>query len=397
MPTLNVPRLPIFGWSTIQGGHAASLPSVLDIPSLVWTSSGRAAIAFALREMGVGVGDRILVPTYHCPTMVAPIVAIGAQPLFYPISASGAPQFDRIAAMNLGAVRGMIAAHYFGLPQPMRGVREFCDQRGISLIEDCAHAMFGKADGQAIGSWGDYAIASLTKFFSVLEGGCLVSSRHRLREAPARTKSLRDEVRNVVDVLETAVKFRRLTGLNSVLAALFSLKDMFRHRDKKGADILSGDSVKVPDVEREGLASFEKDSPVWSCPNRGTRWLAAHANRERIIALRRRNYQLLAQQLADIPGAHPLFPVLAEECAPYVFPLAVDNPDRYYQRLRASGVPVFRWDWRWPDTPEEEGDAGALWSHQVFQIGCHQDLDPDNIDAIVNTIKGLLRDEVSNE
>lgn len=393
MPNLNVPRLPIFGWSTIHSGQAASLPSVLDIPNLVWTASGRAAIAFALREMGVGVGDRILVPTYHCPTMVAPIVAAGAQPLFYPISESGAPQLERIAALDLSAVRGMIAAHYFGLPQSMKLVREFCDQRGILFIEDCAHAMFGEADGQAVGTWGDYAIASLTKFFPVLEGGCLVSSRHQLREGPAPTKSLRDELRNVVDVLETAVRFRRLTGLNAALSALFSLKAMFRRHDKDVVDILSEDSVKMPDVVREGLASFEKNSPVWSSPNRGTRWLATHENREKIITLRRRNYQLLAQKLADIPGAHPLFPVLVEGSAPYVFPLAVDNPDRYYQRLRASGVPVFRWDWLWPDTPREDGDAGALWSHQVFQIGCHQDLGLDDIDAIVNTIKELLRDE----
>lgn len=396
MPTLNIPRLPIFGWRTIQGGHAAtSLPSVLDIPSLVWTSSGRAAIAFALREMGVGAGDRILVPTYHCSTMVAPIVAAGAEPLFYPISESGAPQLDRIAALDLRGVRGMIAAHYFGLPQSMKVVREFCDQRGISFIEDCAHAMFGQADGQAIGTWGDYAIASLTKFFPVLEGGCLVSSRHLLRGAPTNAKSLRDELINVVNILETAVPFRRLTGLNSALAALFSLKNMFRHRDKKGGGPPTKGAVKVPDLVVEGLASFEKDSPVWSCPNRGTIWLGTHANPENIIALRRRNYQLLAQKLADIPGAHPLFPVLVEGCAPYVFPLVVDNPERYYQRLRASGVPVFRWDWRWPDTPAEKGDAGALWSHQVFQIGCHQDLGLDDIDAIVNTIKSLLQDEGS--
>lgn len=393
MPTLNLPRLPIFGWASIQDGPtAASLPSVLDIPNFMWTSSGRAAIAFALRQMSVGVGERILVPTYHCPTMVAPIVAAGAQPMFYPISPSGAPHLERMAAWDLSAVRGMIAAHYFGLPQSMKAVREFCDQRGIALIEDCAHAMFGTVDGQAIGTWGDYAIASLTKFFPVLEGGCLVSSRRRLCAASTRSRSLRHELRNVIDVLETAVQFRRLPGLNGGLSALFSLKDRFRKRDKEGGDG-AGDLVQMPDLVREGLASFEKNSPVWSSPTRGTRWLATHANRERIISLRRRNYQWLAQQLADIPGAHPLFPVLVEGCAPYVFPLMVENPDDCYQRLRASGVPVFRWDWRWPDTPEEAGDAGMLWSRQVFQIGCHQDLGLDDLDAMVNKIKELVRDE----
>lgn len=393
MSTLTVPRLPIFGWSAIRGDHSSSLPAVLDIANLVWTSSGRAAIAYALREMGVGAGDRVLVPTYHCPTIVAPIVAAGAQPLFYPISESGAPRLDRIAALGLGSVRGMIAAHFFGLPQPMSAVRAFCDAHGILLIEDCAHAMFGKVDNQAIGTWGDYAIASLTKFFPVLEGGCLVSARHQLHNMPTRSRSWRDELRNVIDVLEAGVRYRRLPGANTALAALFSVKNAFRHRALSRAEPAPGDTVTAPDIVRVGLADFDANAAAWNKLNRGTRWLATHTNRARIIALRRRNYQRLAEQLAHVAGVRPLFPVLPEDAAPYVFPLVVEAPERYYQRFRASGVPVFRWDWRWPDTPEEQGDTGTQWARQVFQIGCHQDLGLDDIDAIVNTIKTLLRDE----
>ncbi len=288
----------------------------------------------------------------------------------------------------------MIVAHYFGLPQPMNNIREFCDQRGISLIEDCAHSIFGTTDGQAIGTWGDYAIASLTKFFPVLEGGCLVSARHHLRGGPVTAKSWGDELRNVGDVLETAVRFRRLPGLNAGLASLFAIKNAFRHRDGEVAKHLPDNSTKMPDIVREGLADFEGNSPVWSKPNRGTRWLSTRINRERIITCRRRNYQRLSQQLSNVPRARPLFPVLAEGCVPYVFPLVVDDPDRYYQRFRASGVPLFRWDWRWPDTPAEDGDAGALWARQVFQIGCHQDLGLGEIDAIASTIKELLQDNI---
>lgn len=388
MPTLNLPRLPVFGWSTLRGARSTSLPSVLDLPNLAWTSSGRAAIAYALRDLRVGVGDAVLVPTYHCPTMVAPIVAAGAQPLFYPISASGYPRLDIISAMDLSAVRSMIAVHYFGLPQPLLAVREFCDQHGIALIEDCAHAMFGRASGQAIGTWGDYAIASLTKFFPVLEGGCLASARRPLREVPVRSRSWGDEFRNTGDVLETAVQFRRMPGLNTGFAALFALKKMLRHRP--ATEPLPSASTQAPDVVREGLATFEKNSPVWLKPQRGTCWLAQSANREQVIALRRRNYQYLALQLANLPGARPLFPNLTEDAAPYVFALLVDDPERYYQRFRASGVPVYRWDWRWPDTPEAAGDSGTQWAQQVFQIGCHQDLDLDAMAAIVNKIKELL-------
>lgn len=390
MPTLNIPRLPIFSWSMLRSSRAASLPAVLEIPNLVWTSSGKAAIAFALREMRVGAGDRVLVPTYHCPSMVAPILATGAQPLFYPISESGAPLLDIISAVNLGAVRGMIAAHYFGLPQPMQAVREFCDQHNIALIEDCAHAMFGWTDGQAVGTWGDYAIASLTKFFPVLEGGCLVSSRHPLRELPTRAKSCGDEIKNMLDVLETATRYRRLPGLNTLFAGLFSLKNMLRQRGKSAVQHLPTAAPQPPDVVSEGVAAFEKNSSVWMKPYRGTRWLAQLAHRDSVIALRRRNYQHLALQMADIPGARPLFPILPEGAAPYVFPLLVDDPERYYQKLRVCGVPVYRWDWRWPGTPTPAGDVGALWAQQVLQIGCHQDLGLNALDAIADTIKELL-------
>ena len=154
--------------------------------NVVFTSSGRAAIALALRDLGIRPGDRVLVPTYHCPTMIAPVAAAGATPLFFPLDEKGTPRIAELAKWDLSRVRAMIAAHYFGLPQPMARIRQFCDDRGIALIEDCAHAMFGEADGKPIGAHGHYAIASLTKFLPTVDGGCLVYGRSPARAADAR-------------------------------------------------------------------------------------------------------------------------------------------------------------------------------------------------------------------
>ena len=93
-------------------------------------------------------------------------------PFFYPLDGNGAPRLDWIRQQNLQGVRAILVAHFFGLPQPLAAIRQWCDQRGIRLIEDCAHALFGRSDGKAIGSWGDVAIGSLTKFHPVPEGGC---------------------------------------------------------------------------------------------------------------------------------------------------------------------------------------------------------------------------------
>jgi hypothetical protein len=58
--------------------------------------------------------------------------------------------------------------------------------------------------------------------------------------------------------------------------------------------------------------------------------------------------------------------------------------------VRASGVPVFRWDRQWPGTPSLPGDAGAAWARQVYQIGCHQDLSEADVRAIARVLRELL-------
>src|ERR1700694_2284439 len=158
------PRLPVLGWSAFSGERAPSVGGVLSARYRRYTTSGRAAIALALRVLKVTPGDKVLVPTYHCPTMIAPVVRAGAKPVFYPITASGGVDLDWLQGADLGGARALLVTHYFGIPQPMLGVRAFCNAHRIALIEDCAHAFFGMSDGVAVGSWGDLAIASLTKF-----------------------------------------------------------------------------------------------------------------------------------------------------------------------------------------------------------------------------------------
>src|SRR6478735_5325256 len=133
-----IARLPVLGWAAFAGERRAPLPSIDQHGgNIVYTTSGRAAIALALRVVGCKAGDRVLVPTYHCPTMIAPVVRLGAVPEFYPLTASGAPSMSFLARHARDA-RAMLVAHYFGFPQPLAQLRAFCDANGIAMIEDCA-------------------------------------------------------------------------------------------------------------------------------------------------------------------------------------------------------------------------------------------------------------------
>ena len=148
---LRYPRLPVLGWSAFSRRPVEVLPGVMDAKHRRYTVSGRAAIGLALQALGVGPGDRVLVPTYHCPTMITPIVAGGATPVFYPIGPAGGPSLAWLRERGTRQARAMLVPHYFGIPQAMAGIRAFCDENRLALVEDCAHAFFGVSDGRAIG------------------------------------------------------------------------------------------------------------------------------------------------------------------------------------------------------------------------------------------------------
>ena len=379
-----IPRQPVLGWATFQGRRRAELPSVSDSPHVVYTTSGRAAIALALRVLDFKTGDRVLVPTYHCPTMISPVARLGGQPVFFPVTASGAPAIDYLEHQALHGVRAMLVAHYFGLAQPLAQVRAFCDARGIALIEDCAHAFFGTSEGRPIGSWGDLAIASLTKFFPVPEGGCLVSPSHSLTGIDLKPRGMMEELKASIDALELGVRYHRFPGLNALLGGVFGLKELARGRHWTPADPEDCELALAPSVDDIS------DALLASRLTRSSRLIAESAHRFRIVALRRRNYELFAQLLTDVPGAAPFEPRLPASAAPYVFPLRVDHPGERYRALRAAKVPLFRWDRVWPDTPTIAGDHGLLWAVEMFQLACHQDLSEDEIRAIAATVRRVF-------
>jgi perosamine synthetase len=375
------PRLPVLGWSAFSGERETPCRGILSNAYLRYTTSGRAAIALALRELGAGPGSKVLVPTYHCPTMIAPVVRADAQPLFYPITASGGVDLEWLQRAPLPGVRAVLATHYFGIPQPMASLRAFCDAHRIALIEDCAHAFFGESDGVVVGGTGDVAVASLPKFFPVPEGGLIASGERPLDRLALAPCNWRDEVKAAASAVEFGALYGRFPALNALLGGAFSLKSRLRGGAPASASSAHGGTSAGLSVD----ARLESARPVVSA-----RWIATGVFRSRIVENRRRNYAALNERLRRIRGAHALFPDLPERAVPYVFPLYVEDPEASYQRLRTAGVPIFRWDEIWPGTPALEGDSGLDWAHRVFQLGCHQDLSLSDIEAIASTVRASI-------
>lgn len=379
-----IPLAPILSASSFRRAAGGRVHTVLDAGNYRLVTSGRVAIALALREIGVGPGESVLVPAYHSASMVPPVLWRGAAPVFYRVRPDAQVDLADLAAKIGPATRAVMVTHYFGFPQDMAPIRALCDARGISLIEDCAHCFIGEQGGRPVGAWGDYAIASSMKFLPIYEGGALVSARHRLDNVVLRSAGAGFEAKVALNSLERGFDYGRLPAVRAALWLPLRAKGALWGLVKKGRS--SAAPALAPDSSD---SSFNFD-PAWvdkrsSLFARAMLKLAAPA---RIRQLRRSHYARLEAAVQGLSGVRPLHPRLPDGACPWVFPLLVDDPDTLFARLKARGVPLTRFG-----TPQWEGvDArtcanSAMLAHHVLALPCHQELKESEIAWLAATLR----------
>lgn len=367
-----VPLAPVLSAASFsRRGAAIALPSVLEAGSARLVTSGRIALALALRALGVTAGDAVLLPAYHSLSMVPPVLWRGATPLFYRVGMDTAVDLDDVAARLDARAKVLVVTHYFGFAQDLARIRTFCDAHGLALVEDCAHAFFGEHGGRPLGSAGDYAIASSMKFFPSYDGGALVSSRHPL-DAVLRSAGAGFEIKAALNTLERAFAYGRLPLLRALLAPALLARDALWPR-LKGRRPAAAGAALAPASSDSGT-DFD---PSWL--DKRASWSARSLLRllpaARIVARRRRNYAVLEQVLAGLPGCRPLFARLPPGTCPWLFPLLVDDPEPVFARLCAAGVPVTRFaSTLWPGVDAGSCAASARLSRHVLALPLHQEL-----------------------
>ena len=123
---------------------------------------GRVALYAILRAAGIGEGDEVLVPGFTCFVVAAAIGYVGAKAIYYDIDPTTYNGDPKRAVAQIGpATRAVVVQHTFGMPMELGNLPSLCKERGILLIEDCAHAMGAEAAAGPVGTIGDAAFASL--------------------------------------------------------------------------------------------------------------------------------------------------------------------------------------------------------------------------------------------
>lgn len=396
-----IPSVPVLSLAAFRDGpHTGrALPSLLDGAQTRLVTSGRIAIGLALRALGVGAGDLVLVPAYHSPSMIPPVHWCGAEVVFYrvlPDTCADLADIQARLARHTG-VKAIMVTHFFGIPQDLAPLRALCDARGIGLLEDCAHCFFGERDGVAVGSSGDYAIGSSMKFFPIHEGGCLVSRRHAL-DTHLQSAGIGFEAKAALGALETSFSFGRLPALRMILALPLRARTLLWNAVKAArAPAGATGAATTPGLAPSSSDSSYSFDPHWvdkrsSWFSRLTLRLASHA---RIVAQRRRHYLALHEALHDLPGCRPLFAALPDGACPWVYPLLVDEADAVAERLAQAGVPMVRFGATlWPGVDATVCATSVELGQRMIALPCHQALHSTELAWMIATVRQALQASV---
>lgn len=382
-PPPKIPLLPVLTYGGL-GSEKANNPSLADIPHIL-TSAGRAAIVLALQHAGITEGDEVLVPAYHCESMIAPVEHVGATPVFYSVHANTQIDMLDVERKVTSATRAVLATHYFGFPQRVCDLRTLCDKHQLILIEDCAHAFFGAPNGRPIGTVGDYAIGSAMKFFPLFDGGLLASSSRDLASIEQFRASIALELKGLVSVIEYAMRYGRLRLISLPLRITIAVKDLLWGIAKKTMRGRVGDNLAPPSSE----GGYALD-PYWidARMSRVSEFILSYSRVDRICERRRTNYCRIVEALDGVPGMRPLFDQLPEGVVPLVIPMTITDPATLFPTLKNLGVPIWRFgEYLYPQISEHVCENSVYLSKHVFQFPCHPELTDKEIDWMVETIK----------
>ena len=144
----------------------------------VAVSSCGAAMFLALKALGVQPGDQVLTSSFTLAPVPGAIAHAGASAVLVETRddyTTDLADLERKAASS--GARVFLLSHMRGHITDLRAVRDICDRHGIALVEDCAHTMGARWDGQHTGTFGRIGCysAQTYKHINAGEGGLLVT------------------------------------------------------------------------------------------------------------------------------------------------------------------------------------------------------------------------------
>lgn len=352
-----------------------------DAPRRRYFMFARNALAAATEALHLRPDDEVLLPAFHCVTLVEPFARAGVACRFYEIDRDLRADRSSLLQAISPKTRAIVVIHFFGLPEPLDDIDELCRNRRILLIEDCTHALYSSHQGRPLGKRGAMAVFSFRKTLPVFGGAMLVAGNDTI---PLPTVSRPPPWSYSLRAVKAAVMPREETACSSESSDERDIAPRKFHTQEPAAgkstmdDWLYGYGLNPDLNNRRGPAICA--------------WIAGRFDAAAIRARRRENYQRLAERLSDVRELRIPLPRLPDGVCPWTFcvdALGVRDLDR---RLRRRGVPAFTFG----EALHQVLPSGAFphaeyLSANLIQLPIHQDIALEQIERMATAVREAVR------
>jgi len=148
-------------WSDYHGGiHSLAM------------ANGSLTLEVALRVLGVGKGDEVIVTPRSYIASAMSVILVGARPVFADVDAeSGNITAASVEVVRTPRTKACLPVHIAGWPCDMPAISAWGAEHDIHIIEDCAQSHGGSIGGRRVGTWGIFSSWSFCQDKIMTTGG----------------------------------------------------------------------------------------------------------------------------------------------------------------------------------------------------------------------------------
>jgi perosamine synthetase len=354
--------------------------------------SARYALAAAISALKLSSRQTVLLPSYNCWVEIDPVLRQGVKVDWYRINKDFSIDMEDIARRIRPETAAILVIHYLGFPQRLVEVRRICSERGIALIEDCAHALLSDDSGVPLGSTGDMAIFSPRKTLPLPDGGCLLINNPALTyERPEATRPNRFATYYVLSEMLRGRSTVEDNVQNLFLSLAFTLNYSMARFERLVLRVIrkvlrgSGDYLMYPSGNH-----FRDKVKDWGM-SKSSAAIMAKADFADIKDQRRANYLFFHERFAADDRFKLPISSLPDGVCPLLFPLIVENRDQVFDELKKQGISGHDWwgDFH-PAVPWHEFPDSVFMKKNILGLPVHQSITCNHMDYIIKSLGSIV-------
>ncbi len=150
----------------------AEFAAFADTRYAVALANGTVALDAALRALGIGVGDEVVVTSRTFLASASSILLVGAMPVFADVDRDSQNiTAETVAKVLSPRTRAVVCVHLAGWPCDINPIMALAREHDLFVIEDCAQAHGARYNGRSVGSIGHMGAWSFCQDKIMTTGG----------------------------------------------------------------------------------------------------------------------------------------------------------------------------------------------------------------------------------